>query len=129
MSNPYKKEIIGIASLGPALLILETWRRWGNLLSYDYLDDVWLVGLSFIAAYYLKKKTYIGQLLWLFTCGCALSMITGSFFSQFKKIDEIDASGFDSTQVIAVKAVMYILVILMSIRAFRLLLEYRLNEK
>lgn len=62
-NNPYKKEIVSIVTLGVLLLIVETWRRWGNLLSYAYLDDVILITLAFIAAFYLYKKTYFGYLL------------------------------------------------------------------
>lgn len=124
-NNPYHKEIIGTIILGPLLLILETWRRWGELLSYLYLDDVWLVVLAFVAIFYLKKKRYIGQLLWLFTCGCAFCMITGSFFFAVSKIGGLDASGFNTSQVVLVKGFMYVLVIVVSIRGFRLLLKHR----
>jgi len=127
-NNPYKQEIISIVILGVLLLILETWRRWGNLLSYAYLDDVILVILAFIAAFYLYKKTFFGQLFWLFTCGYGLCMITGSFMHSWGKINEIDASGFPVSQVLLIKAGMYVLIVFLGIRAFRFLMKHRFEE-
>lgn len=125
--NPYQKEITGIVVLGALLLAVETWRRWDNLLSYAYFDDVILVTLAFVAAYFLYKKTYMGQLLWVFVCGYATCLIIGSFMTALTKINEIDASGFPTAQVIFVKVVMYTVVVFMSIRAFRLIRKYRFN--
>jgi len=127
-NNPYKKEIIGIVILGILLLILETWRRWGNLLSYAYFDDVILVSLAFFAAFYLYKKTYFGQLFWLFTCGYGLCLITGSFFGSWKRFNELDASGFPSSQVLIIKAGMFALILFLGIRAFRLTMQHRFEE-
>lgn len=124
-NNPYKKEIIGIVTLGALLLVVETWRRWDNLLSYAYLDDVLLVILALVAANYLYKQSFTGQLLWIFSCGYALCLITGSLMSAWKRIDEVDASGFPTSLVILVKLGMYFLVVLMSIRAFRLVKLHR----
>ena len=55
--NPYKKEIIAIVILGILLIILETWRRWGNLLSYAYLDDVILVSLALIFGFFRSEAS------------------------------------------------------------------------
>jgi len=123
--NSYKKEIIAIVILGILLIILETWRRWDNLLSYAYLDDVILVSLAFIAAFYLYKKTFFGQLFWLFTCGYGLCLIIGSFIHSWRRINDIDASGFPTSQVLVIKAGMFILIVFLGIRAFRLLMQNR----
>lgn len=123
--NPYRKEILGIIILGFLLLTIETWRRWDNLLSYAYWDDIILITLAFVAAFFLYKKTFLGQLFWLFTCGYALNMITESCMSTWYRIEEIDASGFSNHQVLWVKIGMYVLVVCLCVRAFKLLLKYR----
>ncbi|MEM1215322.1 MAG: hypothetical protein AAGJ82_06545 [Bacteroidota bacterium] len=117
--------MIGIAFLGPSLLLLETWRRWGNLWSYAYFDDVLLVCLASITAFYLYRRTFTGQLLWLFTCGYATCLITDSVVATLTKKTLNDASGFPNTTVLGVKLAMYGLVILMTISAFRRLRKYR----
>lgn len=127
-NNPYKKEIIAIVILGFLLLIVETWRRWGNLTSYAYLDDVILIILAFIAAFYLYKETFFGQVFWLFTCGYGLCLITGSLVHSWRTISEIDASGFPTSQIFSIKIGMYLLIFLLSIRAFRLLMRYRFEN-
>ncbi|MEM8524627.1 MAG: hypothetical protein AAGG68_08280 [Bacteroidota bacterium] len=123
--HPYRKEIVGVITLGTILLFIETWRRWNDLWSYTYFEDVILVALGFVAAYYLWQRTYTGQLLWIFTCGYAMCSMTDSFVSALTRINEVDASGFPTTQVIVLKAVMYGLVILMTRRAFILMRKYQ----
>lgn len=73
-NNPYKKEIIATFFLGPLLMILETWRRWDNLLSMSYFDDVILVVLASISTYFLYHQRFIGQLLWLFSTNSLISI-------------------------------------------------------
>ncbi len=123
--NPYGKEIVGIFTLGPVLLVGETWRRWDNLLRYNYFDDVWLVLLAFVSAYYLLKRRFIGQLLWLFTCGAAFCMIYFSFFSSLEAINGTDPSGLEMFRVVLVKAGMYLIVLTMSFRSIKLVLGHR----
>lgn len=123
--NPYYKDIIAIPILGFLLLAIETWRRLDNLFSYAYFDDVWLVALAYISTYLLYRRQYIGQLLWLFTCGCGFCMITGSFFSALEHMDQADASGFSMSTVLLVKGLIYLVITLLSIRAFQQLLRYR----
>lgn len=57
-ANPYHKEIIATYILAPILMLMETWRRWDNLLSMSYFDDVILVVLAGIAIYYLRKQQF-----------------------------------------------------------------------
>jgi len=126
--NPYQKEIIATYILAPILMIIETWRRWDNLWSMNYFDDVILVILAGIAIYYLRKQQFIGQLLWLFAAGAFFMMINISFFWAIEEMNLPDASGLAKPKVIAVKALMYLIVLLMSYRAFRLLLTTKFSK-
>lgn len=126
-TNPYQKEIIATIILGPLLMIVETWRRWDNLLSMNYFDDVLLVVLASIAAYFLYHKQFIGQLLWLFAAGAFFMMINLSFFGAIEKMHLPDASGIAMSKVILIKAGMYAIILLMGWRAFRLLLNFRFD--
>ncbi len=126
--NPYQKEIIATYILAPILMLIETWRRWDNLWSMSYFDDVILVILAGIAVSYLRKQQFIGQLLWLFAAGAFFMMINVSFFGSIERINLPDASGLATTIVIAVKALMYLIILLMSYRAFRLLLTTKFSK-
>ena len=121
-ANPYQKEIIATYVLAPLLMLIETWRRWDNLWSMSYFDDVILVLLAGIAVYYLRQQKFIGQLLWLFAAGAHFMMINISFFWAVEEIHLSDASGLSMTKVITVKFLMYLIVLLMCWRAFDLLL-------
>lgn len=127
-ANPYQKEIIATYILAPILMAIETWRRWDNLWSMSYFDDVILVVLAGIAVFFLSKKQFLGQLLWLFAAGAYFMMINISFFWAIEEMNLPDASGLAMTKVIAVKGLMYLIVLLMSYRAFRLLLTTKFKE-
>lgn len=124
-ANPYQKEIITTYILAPVLILIETWRRWDNLWSMSYFDDVILILLAGTAVYYLRQQKFIGQLLWLFAAGAYFMMINISFFWAVEEMHLPDASGLSMTKVITVKLLMYFLVLLMCWRAFRLLLTIK----
>jgi len=126
-ANPYQKEIIATYILAPILMAIETWRRWDNLWSMSYFDDVILVVLAGIAVYFLRKQQFIGQLLWLFAAGACFMMINISFFWAIEEMNLPDASGLAMSKVIAVKALMYLIILLMTWRAFRLLLTTKFS--
>lgn len=127
-ANPYQKEIIATYILAPILMAIETWRRWDNLWSMSYFDDVILVVLAGIAVFFLRKKQFLGQLLWLFAAGAHFMMINISFFWAIEEMNLPDASGLAMTKVITVKGLMYLIILLMSYRAFRLLLTTKFKE-
>ena len=122
-ANPYQKEIIATYILAPILMLIETWRRWDNLFSMSYFDDVILVILAGIAVYYLRQQKFIGQLLWLFAAGAFFMLINISFFWAVEEMHLPDASGIAMVNVLAVKVLMYLIVLLMCWRAFQLLLR------
>lgn len=126
-TNPYQKEIIATYILAPILMLIETWRRWDNLFSMSYFDDVILVVLAGIAVYYLRQQKFIGQLLWLFAAGAYFMMINISFFWAVEEMHLPDASGISMVKVLAVKALMYLIVLGMCWRAFQLLLTTKFN--
>lgn len=126
--NPYQKEIVVTYILAPILMLIETWRRWDNLFSMSYFDDVILVVLAGIAVYYLRQQKFIGQLLWLFAAGAFFMMINISFFWAVEEMHLPDASGISMAKVVAVKGLMYLIVLVMCWRAFQLLLTTKFRN-
>ena len=69
MIHPYRLEIAGTLVFAPLDLALETWRRWGELLSPNALDD-WLIFVSaLIVVRKLARRDAGAPVWWLFVCG------------------------------------------------------------
>lgn len=121
--NPYRYEIVATAVLVPGLLALETWRRWGELLSPRALDD-WLIGLSaLIVVVGLARRAPAARRWWLFVCGGAWFLFGLSLWGSIHGYAEGDPSAFPMPAVIAFKASGFALISVASWRALRLLQE------
>lgn len=119
MANPYRYEIAGTFVFSPIVLALETWRRWGELLSPWALDD-WLVFVSaLIVARKLSQRDPGAPAWWLFVCGGAWFMFCLSLWGSVYSYSEGDPSGVPVPAVIAFKAIGFALISLASRRALR----------
>ncbi len=127
-NNPHKIEILCSLVLGPILIAIESWRRWGDLLTYAYFDDVLFVILAFIPVKFLNAQKHLGQLLWLITSGFAFCLIYFSFFGALSQLDQADPSRLNMSVVILVKSVFYIIVLMMCFRAIKLAVKHRFER-
>lgn len=119
MTNPYRPEIAGTLVFAPLVLALETWRRWGELLSPNALDD-WLIFVSaLIVVRKLARRDAGAPAWWLFVCGGAWFMFCLSLWSSIYSYANGDPSGLPVPAVIAFKAVGFALISLASVRALR----------
>ena len=121
--HPYRYEIVGTFLFGPLVLALETWRRWGELLSPVALDD-WVIFLSamFVAGMLFRRDT-AAPTLWVFVCGGAWFLFLLSTWASIYSFDEADPSGVPVPGVIAFKLFGLTLISLASLRALRRLLS------
>jgi len=105
--------------LAPLVLALETWRRWGELLSPAALDDwVILVG-AMIVANKLARREPFAPILWVFVCGGAWFLFLLSTWGSIYFFKEPDPSGVPVAGVIAFKAVGFTLISVASWRGVR----------
>ncbi len=119
MNNPYRPEIVGTFVLGPLVLVLETWRRWGELLSPNALDD-WVIFVSaMIVAAKLAQREPYAPTLWVFVCGGAWFLFLLSTWDSIYHFDKPDPSGVPVPGVIAFKAASFTLISVASWRALR----------
>lgn len=125
--HPYRTDVLVGLVIGPALVGIETWRRWGDLLRAHTVDDYILGGLLVVSALLLVKRHRYAQDLWVFTWGAASLLITLSCIGQLEMMHELDPSGMPFAAVIAVKLAMLALVGVMTVRAFRLSSRVRLH--
>ena len=117
--HPYGPEIVGTFVLAPLVLALETWRRWGELLSPAALDD-WVIFVSaMIVAFKLARREPFAPTLWAFVCGGAWFLFLLSTWGSIYRFDEPDPSGVPVAGVIAFKAVGFTLISLASWRGLR----------
>ena len=120
--NPYRPEIFGTFVLAPLVLALETWRRWGELLSPAALDD-WVIFVSaMIVAAKLARRDASAPVLWVFVCGGAWFLFLLSTWGSIYFFDQPDPSGVPVAGVIAFKAVGFTLI---SVASWRGLLRLR----
>lgn len=120
-NNPYRYEIVGVFVLGPFVMGIEVWRRWGDFLNPGFYDDYFYFLLAMFAARSLYRRRYIGQLLWLYACGIGTFCIYFSLFGSLYDYDCGDVSGIPMPGVLAFKIVGVILISIVSYRAFALL--------
>ena len=118
--NPYRFEIVAVMVLAPLVLSIETWRRWGELLSPHSLDDWVIFLLAGVAAVKLARRDAGAPLLWLFACGGGMLLISLSLWGSIYDYASGDPSGVPMPGVIAFKGTGVLLVGLASRRAFRL---------
>ncbi len=117
--QPYRYEIVGTFVFAPLVLALETWRRWGELLSPVALDD-WVIFVSaMIVAVKLARRDPFAPTLWVFVCGGAWFLFLLSTWDSIYHFDEPDPSGVPIAGVIAFKAVGFALISVASWRALR----------
>ena len=118
-TNPYYYEIVGTLVFAPIVLALETWRRWGHVLSPAALDDWFVFVGALIVVRKLARRDIHAPALWLFVCGGAWFMFCLSLWSSIYNFAEGDPSGLPVPAVIAFKAVGVTLISLASRRALR----------
>ncbi|MCP3916176.1 MAG: hypothetical protein GY711_11525 [bacterium] len=117
--NPYRAEIIGAFLLSAIVLPIETWRRWGQLLSPAALDDGLIFVSAMVVAAQLARRSPAAPVWWLFVCGGAWFIICLSVWGSIYQFDDGDPSGVSVPAVIAFKLVVVTLISLASWRAIR----------
>ena len=116
-SNPYLPEIIGTFLFAPLVLAIETWRRWGELLSPYALDDWFVFVAAMLVARKLAWRDPFAPALWAFVCGGAWLLFCLSLWSSIYWHEQGDPSGVPMVGVIAFKAFGVALISLASWRA------------
>ena len=117
--HPFRAEIIGTLVLAPLVIGLETWRRWGDLLSPAALDDALVFGAALIVVWRLARRDRGAPRLWLFVCGGAWFLFCLSLWGSVYGYSDGDPSGFPVWSVIAFKVVGFALISWASGRALR----------
>ena len=117
--NPYLPEIVGTFLLAPLVLGIETWRRWGELLSPAALDDFFVFVSAMFVARLLIRRDPCGPALWAFVCGGAWFLFCLSLWGSIYWREDGDPSGVPMAGVIAFKAVGVTLISLAAVRAIR----------
>lgn len=121
--QPYRNDIRIAFGVVPLLLAIETWRRWGDLLSPAALDDVIIGGFMLFAATRLARRDPGAPLLWVFGCGGAWFMMVLSTYGSLFAFREQDPSGMPILVVLAFKIGLLALVSIASVRAIRIARE------
>lgn len=100
---------------GVLLPVLETIRRWNQLLDMHYFiswfDDYLIGGFLFFAAWKAKKSLITGRQYLIAAWGFATGMAFSSFFMQLQNLDAGDPAPIYSESVAWVKGVMFIVCI------------------
>lgn len=117
--NPYHYDIRIAFVVVPLLLAIETWRRWGNLLSPAALDDAIIGAFLLFTATRLQRRDPNAPSLWIFGCGGASFMMVLSTYGSFFALREQDPSGMPILVVLAFKIGLLVLVSIASVRAIR----------
>ena len=118
-ANPYRYEIVGTLVFAPIVLALETWRRWGELLSPWALDDWFVFVSALIVVRKLARRDTDAPAWWVFVCGGAWFMFCLSLWGSIYGYGEGDPSGVPVPAVLAFKATGVTLISLASWRALR----------
>lgn len=119
-ANPYRPEIIGTFVLSAFVLPVETWRRWGELLSPAALDDALMFGSAMVVATQLARRHPAAPLRWVFVCGGAWFLMCLSTWGSVYGFEDGDPSGVTVPVVLAFKLVGLALVSLAAWRSIRL---------
>ena len=117
--NPYRNEIVGAFVLAAIVLPIETWRRWGELMSPAALDDTIVFVSAMFVATQLARKNPSAPVWWLFVCGGAWFLFALSVWGSIYAYDNGDPSGAPVPLVIAFKLTGLALISIASLRAIR----------
>ena len=102
-ANPYRPEIVGAFVASAIVLPLETWRRWGELLSPWALDDFTVLTAAMVVALQLRRRLPAAPARWAFVCGGAWFLMLLSSWGSIYALREADPSGLPVGVVIAAK--------------------------
>ncbi len=116
-SNPYLPEIVGTFLFAPLVLGLETWRRWGDLLNPNALDDWVVFTAAMLVARKLKRRDPLAPVYWVFVCGGAWFLVFLSLWGSIYWHEKGDPSGIPVVGVIAFKALGFALISVASWRS------------
>ncbi|MEL6713162.1 MAG: hypothetical protein AAFP86_05275 [Planctomycetota bacterium] len=117
--NAYRADIVGACAMSAVVLPLETWRRWGELLSPAALDDFTVFGAAMVVAVLLARRHPVAPALWVFVCGGGWFMMVLSVWGSIYSYGAGDPSGVPVALVLVFKLVLFALVGWVSVRAVR----------
>ena len=117
--NPYRPEILGTFLLSAFVLPVETWRRWGELLSPAALDDPLIFGSAMVVATQLARRNPAAPLRWVFVCGGAWFLMCLSTWGTIYGFEDGDPSGAPVLLVVGLKLIGLMLASVASWRAIQ----------
>lgn len=108
--NPYRAEIAGTVAFAPLVLGIEAWRRRGDLLAPEALDDAVVFGAALFVARGLARRDPAAPARWVFVCGGAWFLFLLSLWGSIHAFDRPDPSGVPIAGVLAFKLIGFLLI-------------------
>lgn len=115
--NAYRVDVAFILLVSAVVVPLETWRRWGELLSPAAVDDAVIVAAALVVARLLARRSPAAPALWVFVCGGAWFLMFLSVWGSLYFAAKGDPSGVPVGLVVVFKVAVFSLISVASWRA------------